>query len=171
MRFIADDCEVPQTPAEIRAEGEDYALMATLSGRDLAAATTYVLREDGSAFEVSGAAAEALAEGDGEETVNNVPVKPFSVYAVSDAGVSNFPIDVNVAKTIPTGIDTPDAAPAFMISRENGTLVIYSDCDTAVDVFNVAGQLVKTLQVVKGRNTIENLAAGVYIIRGQKVVL
>lgn len=171
VRFIADDCEVPQTPAEIRAEGEDYALMATLSGRDLAAATTYVLREDGSAFEVAGAAAEALAEGEGEETVNNVTVKPFSVYAVSDAGVSNFPIDVNVAKTISTGIDTPDAAPAFMISRENGALVIYSDCDTAVDVFNVAGQLVKTLQVVKGRNTIENLAAGVYIIRGQKVVL
>lgn len=171
VRFVADDCEVPQTPAEIRAEGEDYALMATLSGRDLAAATTYVLREDGSAFEVAGAAAEALAEGVGEETVNNVTVKPFSVYAVSDAGVSNFPIDVNVAKTISTGIDTPDAAPAFMISRENGTLVIYSDCDTAVDVFNVAGQLVKTLQVVKGRNTIENLAAGVYIIRGQKVVL
>ena len=171
VRFIADDCEVPQTPAEIRAEGEDYALMATLSGRDLAAATTYVLREDGSAFEVAGAAAEALAEGEGEETVNNVTVKPFSVYAVSDAGVSNFPIDVNVAKTISTGIDTPDAAPAFMISRENGALVIYSDCDTAVDVFNVAGQLVKTLQVVKGRNTIGNLAAGVYIIRGQKVVL
>lgn len=171
VRFIADDCEVPQTPAEIRAEGEDYALMATLSGRDLAAATTYVLREDGSAFEVSGAAAEALAEGEGEETVNSVTVKPFSVYVVSDAGVSNFPIDVNVAKTISTGIDTPDAAPAFMISRENGALVIYSDCDTAVDVFNVSGQLVKTLQVVKGRNTIENLATGVYIIRGQKVVL
>lgn len=171
VRFVADNCEVPQTPAEIRTEGEDYALMATLSGRDLAAATTYVLREDGSAFDVAGAAAEALAEGDGEETVNNVTVKPFSVYAVSDAGISNFPIDVNVAKTISTGIDTPDAAPAFMISRENGVLVIYSDCDTAIDVFNVAGQLVKTLQVVKGRNTIENLAAGVYIIRGQKVVL
>lgn len=171
VRFVADNCEVPQTPAEIRTEGEDYALMATLSGRDLAAATTYVLREDGSAFEVAGAAAEALAEGDGEETVNNVTVKPFSVYAVSDAGGSSFPIDVNVAKTISTGIDTPDAAPAFMISRENGVLVIYSDCDTAIDVFNVAGQLVKTLQVVKGRNTIENLAAGVYIIRGQKVVL
>ncbi len=171
VRFIADDCEVPQTPAEIRAEGEDYALMATLSGRDLAAATTYVLREDGSAFEVACAAAEALAEGDGEETVNNVTVKPFSVYAVSDAGSSNFPIDVNVAKTISTGIDTPDAAPAFMISRENGVLVIYSDCDTAIDVFNVAGQLVKTLQVVKGRNAVGTLAAGVYIIRGQKVVL
>ena len=171
VRFVADNCEVPQTPAEIRTEGEDYALMATLSGRDLAAATTYVLREDGSAFEVVGAAAEALAEGDGEETVNNVTVKPFSVYAVSDAGVSSFPIDVNVAKTISTGIDTPDAAPAFMISRENGVLVIYSDCDTAIDVFNVAGQLVKTLQVVKGRNAAGTLVAGVYIIRGQKVVL
>lgn len=171
VRFVADNCEVPQTPAEIRTEGEDYALMATLSGRDLAAATTYVLREDGSAFEVVGAAAEALAEGDGEETVNNVTVKPFSVYAVSDTGVSSFPIDVNVTKTISTGIDTPDAAPAFMISRENGVLVIYSDCDTAIDVFNVAGQLVKTLQVVKGRNAAGTLAAGVYIIRGQKVVL
>ena len=171
VRFVADNCEVPQTPAEIRTEGEDYALMATLSGRDLAAATTYVLREAGSAFEVVGAAAEALAEGDGEETVNNVTVKPFSVYAVSDAGVSSFPIDVNVAKTISTGIDTPDAAPAFMISRENGVLVIYSDCDTAIDVFNVAGQLVKTLQVVKGRNAAGTLVAGVYIIRGQKVVL
>ncbi len=171
VRFVADNCEVPQTPAEIRTEGEDYALMATLSGRDLAAATTYVLREDGSAFEVSGAAAEALAEGEGEETVNSVTVKPFSVYAVSDAGSSNFPIDVNVDKTISTGIDTPDAAQAFMISRENGALVIYSDCDTAIDVFNVAGQFVKTLQVVKGRNAVGNLAAGVYIIRGQKVVL
>ena len=171
VRFVADNCEVPQTRAEIRTEGEDYALMATLSGRDLAAATTYVLREDGSAFEVVGAAAEALAEEDGEETVNNVTVKPFSVYAVSDAGVSSFPIDVNVAKTISTGIDTPDAAPAFMISRENGVLVIYSDCDTAIDVFNVAGQLVKTLQVVKGRNAAGTLVAGVYIIRGQKVVL
>lgn len=171
VRFVADNCEVPQTPAEIRTEGEDYALMATLSGRDLAAATTYVLREDGSAFEVVGAAAEALAEGDGEETVNNVTVKPFSVYAVSDTGVSSFPIDVNVTKTISTGIDTPDAASAFMISRENGVLVIYSDCDTAIDVFNVAGQLVKTLQVVKGRNAAGTLAAGVYIIRGQKVVL
>ena len=78
---------------------------------------------------------------------------------------------MNVAKTISTGIDTPDAAPAFMISRENGVLVIYSDCDTAIDVFNVAGQLVKTLQVVKGRNAAGTLVAGVYIIRGQKVVL
>ena len=103
--------------------------------------------------------------------MNNVTVKPFSGYAVSDAGVSSFPIDVNVAKTISTGIDTPDAAPAFMISRENGVLVIYSDCDTAIDVFNVAGQLVKTLQVVKGRNAAGTLVAGVYIIRGQKVVL
>lgn len=167
VRFIADDCEVPQTPAEIRAEGEEYTLMATLSGRDLSASATYVLREDGSAFEVASDAAEALAEGD--ETENSVTVKPFSVYAVSDAGISNFPIDVNLS--ISTGINTPDATPAFMISRENGVLVIYSDCDTAVDVFNVAGQLVKTLQVVKGRNTVANFAAGIYIIRGQKVVL
>lgn len=171
VRFIADNCEVPQTPAEIRSECADYALAATLSGRDLAADATYLLSADGSAFEVAGAAVEAIAEGDGEETANSVALKPFSVYAVSDSGVSNFPIDVDVTETKPVGIETPDASPAFMISRENGTLVIYSDCDTDIDVFDTAGQHVSSLQVVKGRNTVTNLAPGVYIIRSQKVVL
>ena len=171
VRFIADNCEVPQTPAEIRSECADYALAATLSGRDLAADATYLLSADGSAFEVAGIAVEAFAEADGKETSNSVAVKPFTVYAVSDSGVSNFPIDVDVTETKPVGIETPDAAPAFMISRENGTLVIYSDCDTDIDVFDTAGQHVSSLQVVKGRNAVTNLAPGVYIIRSQKVVL
>lgn len=171
VRFIADNCEVPQTPAEIRSECADYALAATLSSRDLAADATYLLSADGSAFEVAGAAVEAFAEGDGEETVNSVAVKPFTVYAVSDSEVSHFPVDIDVTETKPVGIETPDAAPAFMISRENGTLVIYSDCDTDIDVFDTAGQHVSSLQVVKGRNTVTNLAPGVYIIRSQKVVL
>ena len=171
VRFIADNCEVPQTPAEIRSECADYALGATLSGRDLAADATYLLSADGSAFEVAGTAVKAFAEGDGEETSNSVAVKPFTVYAVSDSGVSDFPINVEVTETKPVGIETPDAAPAFMISRENGTLVIYSDCDTYIDVFDTAGQHVSSLQVVKGRNAVTNLAPGVYIIRSQKVVL
>ena len=45
VRFVAGKCEVPQTPEEIRVEGEDYALMATFAERDLTAAGTYLLRE------------------------------------------------------------------------------------------------------------------------------
>lgn len=65
VRFMAGQCEVPQTPEEIRAEGADYALMATLSGRDLTASTTYLLNEEGSSFDAAGDQAAPLAEGDG----------------------------------------------------------------------------------------------------------
>ncbi len=96
-------------------------------------------------------------------------MKPFSVYAVSGAEVPDFTIDVDIM--VYTGIDTPEEVPGFMIIRENGALVICSDSDTSVEVFNIAGMLVKTLQLAKGRNVIDGLAPGVYIVRGQKVVL
>lgn len=170
VRFVADNCEVPQTPAEIRVDGADYTLMATLSGRELGAAGIYMLREDGCAFEAADSSTYLLDESDGE-TTNSVAVKPFSVYAVSNADVPDFPVEVDVTEDIPTGISAPGETTAFMISRENGVIVIYSDCDSSVNVFNVAGQIVKTIRLVKGRNTIDNLTPGVYILRGQKVVL
>lgn len=155
-RFVAEKCEVPQTPEEIKIEGSDYTLLATLSRCDLPADKAYLLNEDGSAFAAS------------DEPVS---AKPFSVYASSASGASAFPVDVNVAMKEPSGITSPDETPAFMISREGSALIINSGCDTIIDVFNIAGQCVRTLQLIKGRNVIEDLESGVYLIRGQKVVL
>ena len=58
-----------------------------------------------------------------------------------------------------------------MTSREGDALVIYSDREMTIDLFGIAGQLVKTIELSRGRNVIEDLAPGVYILRGQKVVL
>ena len=168
VTFVAGDCEVPQTPEEIRVEGTDYALVASLDARTAPAATTYVLSTDGSTFEMAQAPARARAEGDTESLV---AVKPFSVYAVSDSEVASFPISVDVTNEVQTGIDAAGSVAAFMISRENGALVIYSDTDTDVEVYGINGMHMCTLHLASGRNEIDTLAPGVYIIRGQKVVL
>lgn len=168
VTFVAGDCEVPQTPEEIRVEGTDYALVASLDARTAPAATTYVLSTDGSTFEMTEAPARARAEGDTESLV---AVKPFSVYAVSDSEVASFPISVDVTNEVQTGIDAAGSVPAFMISRENGALVIYTDTDTDVEVYGINGMHMCTLHLASGRNEIDTLAPGVYIIRGQKVVL
>lgn len=171
-RFVAEGCEVPQTPSEIRMEGPEYDLMAVLSERDMAAAGTYLLREDGSAFDAVGASLAVYAENDAVDGMaSDVTVSPFSVYAVSHADVSSIPVDVEVSETLPTGVDVSALVSGFRIAREYGVLVIYSDSVAAVDVFDTAGRLVAVLRIAAGRNVIENLASGVYVIRGQKVVL
>lgn len=172
VRFVAEGCEVPQTPAEIRLEGPEYGLMATLSRRDMPAAGTYLLREDGSAFDAAGAPVAVNSENDGEDSSEVVvTVSPFSVYAVSPAEVSGFPVSVEVSDPVPTGVDVSAEVSGFRIARENGALVVYSDSETTLDVYDVAGRHVAELRIAPGRNVIDTLASGVYIIRGQKVVL
>ncbi len=98
VRFVAGACEVPQTPDEISAEGAEYTLGATFSGRDVEAAGTYLLREDGSAFDEAVAQIEPLAESDADGMAAAVALSPFTVYAVSGSGVSNIPVDVDVSE-------------------------------------------------------------------------
>lgn len=167
VRFVAGACEIPQTPDEIRIEGPEYSLEGTFLADTRALATTYLLSEDGSAFESS--AAEAYAAG-GESDVT-VTLKPFSVYALSDEEVSNFPIRVDVTETVPTGVADIENVSSLMIYRDGDALIIDSDDDMTVSVFNVVGVRVKTLTLVKGRNVIEDLVHGVYVICGRKVIL
>lgn len=171
VRFVAGACEVPQTPDEISAEGAEYTLGATFSGRDVEAAGTYLLREDGSAFDEAVAQIEPLAESDADGMAAAVALSPFTVYAVSGSGVSNIPVDVDVTELKPTGITAPEQPQPLVISRDGDSLVICSDCDTAVDLFNVAGMHVRTLELVKGRNVVDGILPGVYILGGKKVVL
>lgn len=173
VHFVAGACEIPATPEEIRAEGADgvgdYALMATLSGRDVAPEGIYLLRKDGTAFDAAEAQAPARAEG--EENAATVSLNPFSVYAVSTSGASNFPVAVDVTAEIQTGIESVGADSAFTTSREGGALVIDCGAEMDVDVYSIEGLRVTTLHLVKGRNVIEELAPGVYIICGHKIVM
>lgn len=167
VRFVSGECEVPQTPGEIRVDGPEYSLMATFSERELLPGT-YLLREDGSAFDAAGTPDTELSA-DEENTAPRAVMAPFTVYAVSEAGVSDIPVNVAVSQL--TGIDSPETVPDFMISREGGVLAVYSAGETSVKVFSITGQLVREIRLVKGRNVIEDLAPGVYVIRGQKIVM
>lgn len=166
VRFVAECGDVPQTPDEMRADGQDYALMAALSGKRIPTSGIYILSEDGSAFE----AAETYAP-DTTDADSCVTVAPFSVYAASDAGVPAFLVRVDIAGGITSGVISASDKSSFRIETEGNVLVVYSDCDTSVNVFNLGGQLVATLQLVTGRNVIDCLAPGVYIVRSRKVVL
>lgn len=171
VRFVAEGCKIPQTPEEIRIDGPEYSLIATFSEQELSPAGIYTLREDGSAFDAALDALEIDENEAMEKAISDVAIRPFSVYAVSGAEVSGFPIKVDVVNDIPTGVyDVADTS-SFKIVIEGGVLAIYSDCDDTIDVFNINGQHVTTLRLAEGRNVIEDLVSGIYIIRGQKVIL
>lgn len=163
VRFEAGQCEVPQTPSEIRVSGSEYDLVATLSDRELPAATTYLLSGDGSAFVSEGTSSAARA-------AETTQVAPFSVYATAEAG-SSFPIDIDTTPEIPTGIDDMYNESGIKTSRENGMLVIYSGGETEIEVFGIDGLLIKILRLTPGRNVIEDLTPGVYVISGEKVII
>ena len=59
----------------------------------------------------------------------------------------------------------------MMISVEEGTLRITSDCDTALRLYSLDGSVYRTLQVKKGVNSFDGLRAGIYMIGKQKVIL
>ena len=97
-------------------------------------------------------------------------VYPFSVYAVSADG-SRIDIDVDIETMKPGGIDGAYDGSGISVVRENGRLVIYSDCEMTTDIFGIDGMCVKTLRLFTGRNEIAGLAAGIYIVLGKKIVL
>lgn len=171
VRFAAEGCEISQTPAEARTDGQDYSLIATFSEQDLSSAGVYMLREDGSAFDAALTPSET--DDTNESSDNALPIisiRPFTVYAVSETKVSELPVKVDISN-IPTDVSDADETTSFKIVNEGGVHAIYSDRNTSVNIFSLNGQRVATLQLVPGRNVIEGIPSGVYIIRNQKVIL
>lgn len=161
VRFESEACEVVQTPLEICRKGSGYDLKATLCRREVSAATACLLDDHGSSF-VSAISGDNMSE--------VTTVYPFSVYAVSADG-SRIDIDVDIETMKPGGIDGVYDGSGISVVRENGRLVIYSDCEMTTDIFGIDGMCVKTLRLFTGRNEIAGLAAGIYIVLGKKIVL
>lgn len=70
-----------------------------------------------------------------------------------------------------SGIDNIAAGGASLrIFSDGADLVVVSDRATTLPVYNVSGSLVCLLNIESGRTTIPNLARGVYIIAGIKVL-
>ncbi len=102
---------------------------------------------------------------------------------LSGFSVGDPEIDVSLENVI---FATPEGEECFMgnttsivspandemkISVKNGTLIVESNKDATLYLYNLQGQLVRTLHIQKGTNTYGDLPIGVYILNGVKVVI
>ncbi len=69
-----------------------------------------------------------------------------------------------------TSIVSP-ANDELKIYVRNGTLFVESDRELTSHLYNLQGQLVRTLHLHEGTNTYSHLPAGVYVLNGVKVVI
>lgn len=167
VRFAAQDITVDRTPDEIRCKGEGYDMLGTFGKRQLNAATTYRLNSKGSSF-VAGDQSSYAA--DDNESAEYAEVEPFSVYI--EAPENSQPLDIDIPIKDLSGInDISVPSTGLRIIRDGDTLIINSDCDCEIKVFDVNGILVKVLHLSAGANTCDGLPAGIYILNGVKTIL
>ncbi len=153
--FSTSEGTVPATPEEAVSKGLDYSVNASYTERELPAAETYFLNEDGSAFEPAG------AEG-------TVTVKPFEVYATRPAAAAG-----DIYTELPsTDISTDVAvicADGTGLSRNGDMLVIDSPADRALTLYTTDGRAVMTFNLKAGRNEVSIPAEGIYILGDRKI--
>ena len=166
VRFSASDITVAQTPAEIRSEGDGYAMLGTFGKRTLNAATTYRLDAEGSSF----AADNAVAYAEDSDADTNTEVGPFAVYV--EAPADSQPLEINIPIDELSGVDDiTNPTAGLIIKRDGDMLVIDADRACEVKVYDISGILVRVLHLSAGSNTVDGLPAGIYILNGIKTKL
>lgn len=153
------DFDVQTTPAPeaIVRTGKDFSIFASYTNRPYAAGD-YTLNEAGSMFVLT----------DGTEAGS---VAPFSAYMRANNGSApeSFAIGGNdETSSINTVIGTENGN--ISIYRDGSVLVITAVTEGSVNIYNLQGNIVRTVTLSEGRNTIE-LPAGIYILEGIKVMM
>lgn len=163
VRLSAHNVEVPTTPTEIKVTCGDFDLMATYAEIKTFHGAVYILNEDGTAF----VRTESDDAAEGQQAP--VAIVPFSVYALSESGVSSIGIDLDDATSSIDIIGTADAG--LMCRAEGGNLVIYTSRPVDTAIYRVDGTSVGRISLVAGRNVISGLSRGIYIVEGMKILL
>lgn len=88
--------------------------------------------------------------------------------APSSSNTARFASQQNELST--TGIDEQSSSSDSIYSYSN-TLVINSSVNTQMGVYNLSGRMVRMISVSAGKNTINDLSSGIYIINGKKVAI
>ncbi len=71
-----------------------------------------------------------------------------------------------------SGVEAVDsAAKGIIVSREGADIIVTCDQALRLPVYTISGSLVKVVDLNSGRNVIDGLAKGTYILAGQKVIL
>ncbi|MDD3194300.1 MAG: hypothetical protein PHU68_00670 [Paludibacter sp.] len=70
---------------------------------------------------------------------------------------------------VSTGVDNVENQ--TKLSVNNGTLIIHAEFPQTLAIYTVNGQLIRSVKVVAGENTVSNLSKGLYLVNNQKVVV
>lgn len=157
----ARNITVPATPASMAVAGPDYTLTAAYGNLEAPRESTYLLNEAGTAFEP--------AEAGDDDAQAVVCVNPFTVYAICTSGASSISIDLGEDSW--SGVDAPSSPSALTFGREGDSLVINAPEAFTATIYRPDGTCAGTIRLSAGRNVVDNLPRGVYIIEGMKVLM
>lgn len=163
---------VDATPEILEAVSNEFVLAATMKQLAADCTQTFRLNAAGSAFEHAAANGEIAraAENDTEEdAVPIVALDPFEVYAKSNYTSSQIPITFD---NIPTGIAvTGFQEKGLNVYRNGNILVVESDKDMELPVYDLTGRLCGTLTIKAGTNTFQRPATGQMCVIGNIKVI
>lgn len=106
---------------------------------------------------------------DYEMTVEAEGYKP-AVEAVSFADGDVADKDVALVKDDGSGVDSIGIE-GFKAYGGNGCIVVETEADAQVYVYNTVGSLVRSVEAVAGKTRIDGIGAGLYIVNGVKVIV
>lgn len=106
---------------------------------------------------------------DYEMTVEAEGYKP-AVEAVSFADGDVADKDVALVKDDGSGVDSIGIE-GFKAYGGNGCIVVETEADAQVYVYNTVGSLVRSVEAVAGKTRIDGIGAGIYIVNGVKVIV
>lgn len=106
---------------------------------------------------------------DYEMTVEAEGYKP-AVEAVSFADGDVADKDVALVKDDGSGVDSIGIE-GFKAYGGSGCIVVETEADAQVYVYNTVGSLVRSIEAVAGKTRIDGIGAGVYIVNGVKVIV
>lgn len=152
--FSTSGGTVPSTPEEAVSKGLDYSVNASYTERELPAAETYFLNEDGTAFEAAG-------------TDGTVTVKPFEVYATAPSATNAIYTELP-STDISTGVEEISAEGLGLV-RNGDVLTINSDTERDITLYSTDGRAVMTISLKAGHNEINVPAEGIYILGNTKI--
>lgn len=106
---------------------------------------------------------------DYEMTVEAEGYKPY-VEAVSFADGDVADKDVALVKDDGSGVDSIGIE-GFKAYGGSGCIVVETEADAQVYVYNTVGSLVRSVEAVAGKTRIDGIGAGLYIVNGVKVIV
>lgn len=106
---------------------------------------------------------------DYEMTVEAEGYKP-AVEAVSFADGDVADKDVALVKDDGSGVDSI-GIDGFKAYGGSGCIVVETEADAQVYVYNTVGSLVRSVEAVAGKTRIDGIGAGLYIVNGVKVIV